>query len=162
MKKEFVKKINSCQTFNIDRKVIIVMILLIVFVLYLNSCSRTIDVFDQYAYAQTTSLKVDALNIMSLAVDDESKYQEKINKLMDDLQKIYEYEKGRPKNEITIQQWEILLDPNGHLLGGFIARWKNEGRLRQMFVDETKNLVSDSFDIISGLESGKLKPSDIK
>jgi len=35
----------------------------------------TISPFDQYAYAQTTSIKVDALNLMDLANDDFPKHQ---------------------------------------------------------------------------------------
>jgi hypothetical protein len=47
-------------------------------------------------------------------------------------------------------------------LGGFLKRWKDEETLSAMFVSEAQILVSDAFDAIIGLESGKIKPSEIK
>jgi hypothetical protein len=44
---------------------------LLVVVLSFAACA-TISSFDQYAYAQTTSLKVDAINTMSMAISDYS------------------------------------------------------------------------------------------
>lgn len=137
-------------------------ILLFWIILFSSNCTRSIALYDQYAYTHTTIIKVDALNLMSLAVEKVSDHKDKIDNFMNDLQKLYEYEKGRPRNEITVKQWDLLLNPEGHLLGGFIARWNKEEKLNQTFVDEAKKLVSNAFDLISGLESGKLKPSDIK
>jgi hypothetical protein len=80
----------------------------------------TISSFDQYAYTLTTSLKVDALNTMSLATDDYATNEKTVKELQTNLQKVYEYEKNRPKNEITLKMWDVLLNPEGHLLGGFM------------------------------------------
>ena len=132
----------------------------IVFILSYASCI-SIASFDQYAYAQTTSVKVDGLNIMNLAKDDFSKHQESVREYQIKLQKVYEYEKNRPKNEITIKLWDKLLDPNGHLLGGFLIRWEKEKKLSETFIIEEKKLVDQAFDQIAGLESKKIKSSDI-
>lgn len=121
----------------------------------------SISRFDQYSYAQTTSLKVDALELMDLAVNDYSTYQKNDLEFQTKLKKVYEYEKNRPKNEITVKLWDKLIDPNGHLLGGFLNRWKNENKLNPTFIAEEKKLVGKAFDQISGLESKKIKPSDI-
>src|SRR5664280_1102210 len=115
------------------------------------SCS-TISRFSQYAYTQTTSLKVDALAVMDLAKDDYSTHQQAVQQLQTNLQKIYEYEKNRPKNEISVKLWDKLLNPEGHLLGGFLIRWQKEQKLNEIFITEEKKLVSDAFDVISGLE----------
>jgi len=132
----------------------------IVFLLSYASCI-SIASFDQYAYAQTISVKVDGLNIMNLAKDDFSKHQESVREYQTKLQKVYEYEKNRPKNEITIKLWDKLLDPNGHLLGGFLIRWEKEKKLSETFIIEEKKLVDQAFDQIAGLESKKIKSSDI-
>jgi hypothetical protein len=79
-----------------------------------------------------------------------------------ELTKAYEFSKGRPDNEISTRQWEILINPDGNLLGGFLKRWEEEETLSQMFVTEMQVLVSDGFDTIIGLESGKISPSEIK
>jgi hypothetical protein len=134
---------------------------IIVFILTYTSCV-SISSFDQYAYAQTTSIKVDALNIMDLAIEDFNMHQADVNEFSTKLQKVYEYEKNRPKNEITIKLWDKLLDPNGHLLGGFLSRWEKEKKLGDTFITEEKKLVDKAFDQIAGLESKKIKPSDIK
>ena len=134
---------------------------LLVVVLSFTACA-TISSFDQYAYAQTTSLKVDALNTMDLATGNYSTNEKTVQELQTKLQKAYEYEKNRPKNEITLKMWTILLDSNGHLLGGFITRWEKEQKLNAVFIQEEKKIVGDAFDQIAGLESQKIKPTDIK
>jgi len=129
-------------------------------ILTFASCS-TISRFSQYAYIQTTSLKVDALSIMDLAIDNYSSHQNSTLELQINLQKLYEYERNRPKNEITIKLWDKLLDPKGHLLGGFLTRWQQEEKLNDVFIGEAKKLVSDAFDLIAGLESNKIKSKEI-
>ncbi len=121
----------------------------------------TISPFDQYAYAQTTSIKVDALNLMDLANDDFSKHQSGVMEFETKLRKVYEYEKNRPKNEISVKLWDILIDTNGYLLGGFLSRWKKENKLNVAFINNEKDLVGKAFDQISGLESKKIKASEI-
>ncbi len=121
----------------------------------------TISPFDQYAYAQTTSIKVDALNLMDLANDDFSKHQSGVMEFETRLRKVYEYEKNRPKNEISVKLWDILIDTNGYLLGGFLSRWKKENKLNVAFINNEKDLVGKAFDQISGLESKKIKASEI-
>ena len=134
---------------------------MLVVLLSFAACA-SISTFDQYAYTQTTSLKVDALNTMDLATTDFASNEKAVQELQTKLQKVYEYEKNRPKNEITLKMWNILLDTNGHLIGGFLKRWENEKKLNAVFVQEEKKIVGDAFDQIAGLESHKLKPSDIK
>ena len=133
----------------------------VVMTLTFASCS-TISSFDQYAYAQTTSVKVDALNVMDLATQNYDTNKVAVQELKTKLQKVYEYEKNRPKNEITVKLWDKLLDPEGHLLGGFLVRWETEKKLGKVFISEEKKLVASAFDQISGLESKKIKPSEIK
>lgn len=133
---------------------------MIVLMLSYVSCV-TISPFDQYAYAQTTSVKVDGLNLMDRAKDEFSKHQASVSEYQIKLQKVYEYEKNRPKNEISIKLWDKLLDPNGHLLGGFLSRWEKEKKLSETFIAEEKKLVDKAFDQLAGLESKKIKSSDI-
>jgi len=121
----------------------------------------SISGFDRQAYIYTTSVKVDALNVMDLATSDYAAHSKEVKELQTQLQKIYEYEKNRPKNEITLKQWDILLNSEGHLLGGFLKRWETQKTLSKTFVNEAKKLVDKAFDQIAGLESKKIKASDI-
>jgi hypothetical protein len=121
----------------------------------------SISSFNQQAYTQTTFVKVDALNIMDLATDDYSVHENSVKGIQTQLAKIYEYEKNRPKNEITLKLWDKLLADDGHLFGGFIKRWENETSLNETFVTEAKKLVGLAFDQIAGLESRKIKESEV-
>jgi hypothetical protein len=133
-------------------------LLLLLTVLLSASCS-TISKFDQYAYTQATSIKVDALGLMDSATNDYQQYKESVAGMLNSIDKIYEYEKNRPKNTISEKMWSMMRDSTGHLYGGFIRRWQKEGKLDQVFIQESKKIISKSFDQISQLESGKIKPA---
>jgi hypothetical protein len=126
----------------------------------LSSCS-SVSVFSPEAYQQAVNLKVESLDLMSFATLPYPEFEEEVAFLNTGLDKAYEYAKGRPNNEFSTQQWEILIDPDGNLLGGFLKRWKEEDTLSSMFVTEMQGLVGDAFDTIIGLESGKIDPSEI-
>ncbi|MGB3947830.1 MAG: hypothetical protein WBM13_07590 [Bacteroidia bacterium] len=139
--------------------------LLISSILLICSCnllSPGISQFDHYSYVQTTSAKVDVLNLMNLANEDYQLHQKEINEVNTTVQKIVEYEKHRPKNDITIQQWDILTDTARNLYGGFIVKWKRENRLKEAYLTEKKKQIGAAFDQIAELESKKIKPKDIK
>jgi hypothetical protein len=127
-----------------------------------TSCRPTISTFSPVAYEQATSLKVDALAVMDRATEPYAEHRAEAESLGVRLAKAYEFAKGRPKNDLSARQWQILIDPERHLLGGFLARWKKEAKLSTTFVTEAKGLVSDAFDTVIGLESGKLKPDQVR
>jgi len=125
------------------------------------SCA-SISVFSPEAYKQAVELKVESLELMSFATMPYVDYEEEVINLNTELDKAFEFSKGRPDNEISTEQWRILIDEEGNLLGGFLKRWETEGSLSEMFVSEMQILVSDAFDTIIGLESGKIDPSEFK
>jgi hypothetical protein len=122
----------------------------------------TISRYDQAAYQHAVNAKVDTLALMSEATADYDDHQKGIESLMKELDKAYEYDRGRPLNTVTVAQWTILRDPDRNLLGGFLKIWKEKGSLGPTFVAERKDQVADAFDQIIQLESGKLKPSQLK
>jgi hypothetical protein len=125
------------------------------------SCA-SISVFSPEAYKQAVDLKVESLEVMSFATLPFYDSEEQVSYLKTELNKAYEFSKGRPNNEISTKQWEILINPEGNLLGGFLKRWEEEETLSEMFVTEMQTLVGDAFDTIIGLESGKIDPSEFK
>jgi outer membrane murein-binding lipoprotein Lpp len=135
--------------------------IILFFALVLFGCVTTAR-FDQHVYIQTTSAKVDALNVMDLATEDYSSHQLEVKQVITNIEKTYEYERNRKNNEITIKLWNKLKDTSGHLFGGFVKRWKNEMKLRPVFIQESKKQVSEAFDIIAQLESKKIKPKQVK
>lgn len=145
----------------IKRNQIIALHLFIISTILLTACS-SISVYSPEAYKQAVDLKIESLNLMSSATMPFSDYEEDVAFMKTELSKAYEFAKGRPNNEISTKQWENLIDENRNLLGGFLKRWENDETLSEMFVTEAQKLVSDAFDTIIGLESGKISPSELK
>jgi hypothetical protein len=120
-------------------------------------CS-TISTYDQAAYEHATNAKVDALALMDKATADYSAYREEIATVDLELKKAYEYDKGRPLNERTLQQWDVMMNPDRDLFAGFLRDWERKGHFKPVALTERKSKVAEGFDQIIGLESGKLKP----
>jgi hypothetical protein len=128
----------------------------------LFACSA-VATYDQAAYEHATSVKVDTLALIGKATGNYADNSAEINKVNLALLKAYEYDKGRPLNDYTRKQWELLLvekqdDPKSGILPRFFNRWQKKGSLKQAAVDDEKQNVSDAFDIIIQSESGKTHP----
>lgn len=125
-------------------------------------CAPTIAPFSARAYEQAVELKVEALAVMGAATEPFEAHRDEVKALRLELDKAYEFARGRPDNEISARQWAILRDPDRNLLGGFLARWEREGTLSPFFVTEAQGLVADAFDTVIGLESGKVRPDTVE
>jgi len=125
-------------------------------VVLLSACA-TISPFSPRAYELATSLKVDSLALMSKASEPFSTHRAAVEHLKLDIDKAYEFARGRPKNETSTEQWAVLRDPNRDLLGGFLRRWEQapNGKLNPVIVKEMRGNIADAFDAIIQLESGK-------
>lgn len=133
--------------------------LLALVLLYLvTGCSNLQVVFSEQAYQQAVNLKVESLNMMDNATQLYDHHEEEVQALMIELQKAYEYAKSRPKNTESTQQWEIMIDPDGFLFGGFIRMWEERGQVSSTMVEQSKGNIEEGFNIILELESGKRKP----
>lgn len=133
--------------------------LVVVSALALFSACSLIAHYDQVAYEHATSAKVDTLALMDKATSSFSDHQKDVDALVIELDKAYEYDRGRALNKLTVAQWDILRDPNGNLVGGFLKMWKAKGSLSATFVSEKKKQIGKAFDQIIALESGKQKPA---
>lgn len=67
-------------------------------------------------------IKVDALRTLERAEEPFSRNQSRIEALRVRMEKASEYARGRPRNEASARQWEIMKDPDGHMMGGFLTR----------------------------------------
>ncbi len=123
-----------------------------------TACAPAISPFSSLAFQQATSLKVEALGVMSHATEAFSNHREEVAVLVTNIEKAYEFARNRPQNDYSTKQWEKIKNPNANLLGGFLKRWEEQSALSRTFVDEAKGLVRDAFNEIIGLESGKGKP----
>ena len=124
-------------------------------VLFLYSCTPRVSVFNEAAYRQAVELKVASMNLLDKATTDFSENRESVDHLKLDLLTAWEYAKGRPDNEAAERLWESLLDPEVNLLADFLSRWEERERLPPAMIREYKLIISDAFDRIIALESGK-------
>ena len=129
----------------------------IVLLLCSISCTPSIAPYSETAYGQAVGLKVESLRLMERAETPFNDHSKNVQNLELDLEKAYEFAKGRPRNEFSTRQWEILLDPYRNLLSGFFRRWEDSETLSWPFIVEAREIVSRAFDTIIGLESGKIR-----
>ena len=115
--------------------------------------------YDQYSYQQTTSIKVEASNVMDKATTPYSNNKEIVEKLLLDIDKLVEYEKNKPNNEITFAMWKILTDKEKNLLTGFFKRWEEKGSFSPVFLQEAKKQVTGALDLLIQYEVKKDKES---
>src|SRR5436305_11707734 len=108
---------------------------LFLFVL-LISCKPLISLYDQYAYTQATSLKVDMQNL-ALESDSVSYDSAKldIDRVNVELQKAYEYNKGRDLNSLSTKQYEILVSDKD-FYNQCLSNWKSSGKENKAFVQD--------------------------
>lgn len=124
----------------------------------LSGCTTTAP-FSQKAYEQATALKVEALTAMTKATEPFTSHKQDITTLKINIEKAYEYAKGRPMNSETTDQWALIKDPSRNSFGGFLKRWEDKTSLEEKFIEQAKGIVSDGFDTVIELESGKRKPN---
>jgi hypothetical protein len=118
--------------------------------------------YDQAAYEHAVDAKVDTLALMNKAIGNYEAHGKEIETVMTELDKAYEYDRGRGLNKVAVAQWDILRDPKRDLVGGFLKMWKAKGSLSPTFIAEKKKQIADAFDQIIQLEAGKLKSPKVK
>lgn len=143
------------QTFKIRKSASSILVL---FLFIVNSCTHHIAFYDQYAYTQATSLKVDLQNLATesgtVAFTDAKADIDKVNV---QIEKAFEYSQGRAKNTISTDQYKILLGDN-NFYKSFLQTWNTQGKLSPAAADEVSKKIGQLMDQIIALESGKTKP----
>ncbi len=129
-------------------------------IITLTSCQAIkTAVFDQYSYQKTTELKVETLMLMENASLPFENHKETVMELLLDIEKLKEYEKNKPNNEISFAMWNVLTDKEKNLVGGFFKLWKNKQTLSPTFVEESKKQIEEAFDLLIQYEIKKDKTS---
>lgn len=143
------------------RKSFLKSVLLAISILTLIACnSLKTAVFDQYSYQKTISIKVESLNLMDKAVEPYSGFEEQARQLLLDLQKMEEYEKNKPNNEVSYAMWKVMANKDKNLIGGFFKRWKEKNKLSPLFINEAKVQVAEALDLIIRYEARKNKTNE--
>jgi hypothetical protein len=155
MKRQAGKKTIIMNYFTGTRKTPGLFFLLVLFTTI--GCNTSISFFDQYAYTQATSLKVDLQNLAqessNVTYTDAKSHIDKVNL---ELQKAYEYSKGRAKNTISTEMYATLLSETG-FYKSFLKLWESQGKNSQTGSFEMATKLGQLMDQVIGLEAGKNK-----
>lgn len=128
-------------------------------VILLQGCKPFIALYDQYAYTQATSLKVDMQNLaLESATATYKDAKTDIKSVMVELQKAYQYSKGRDNNSLSTKQYEILL-ADDHFFKTFINNWQTKGTESAVFAQDVSDQIGHLMDQVIKLENGKNKNS---
>jgi hypothetical protein len=123
--------------------------------------------FSQEALDFAVDIKVESLAVMDQATDDFASHVDAVSRLRERMDAALTHAGGRDNNmESThaggrdnnvesTQQWELMADPNGNLLGGFLSTWEQRGTVSPSFIEEKKIQVGRGFDLIAETEDAK-------
>ena len=110
--------------------------------------------YDTYSYDQTVKLKNETIQLMEAGNESYSLHSNNVDGLRAKIDSLYNYEKSRNNNLVSVKMWEILKKDNG-LVFGFFQRWKASNSLNQFFIREAVKQTSISFDEIIQTEENK-------
>lgn len=141
------------------KKLKLKLVLFLIAVSFTSCTSTKTALFDQYSYQKTTELKVETIQLMDKAITPYTTHKQEVETLLLNIEKLAEYEKNKPNNEITFEMWKILTDKEKNLLSGFLKRWETKGIVSPIFLEESKKQILDALDLLIQYEVKKDKES---
>ncbi len=132
-------------------------ILIFITTLFISCGSLKTAPFDQYSYQKTIEIKFDALDLIDKATSNYEDHKLEVQNLENEIEKILEYERYKPNNEITYEIWKILSNKEKNLLSAFFKRWKEKKTLNSFFIKEAKQQITEAMNILIQYE-GKKEP----
>jgi hypothetical protein len=97
---------------------------------------------------QNLALESDSISYDSAKVN--------IDKVNTELQKAYEYNKGRDVNSLSTRQYEILTSPS-NFYKSFLNNWKTKGKENPALSMDASEKIGQLLDQVIKLENGKNK-----
>jgi len=125
--------------------------------LLISGCAPRIAPYSERAYENATRLKAEALVLMDRATTSYRLREPEIQQLSVRVQAAYEYANGLPNNQLSAEQWRMLIAPDELFLGGYFALWQRQDTLMQGDIDAAKTNVRKAFDEIIRLEAAKIR-----
>lgn len=108
-------------------------------------------------------LKSDTLALMSKATESYETHRGEIGNLDSRLNSALTVEQSRPKNESTVQMWEMLISvkeglPGSGIYPRFKKQWEDKDTLQPTYIQNKKDNVGAAFDKIIALEQSRTNP----
>ena len=116
--------------------------------------SACVSNYSTIAYENAVRGKQEFLKVADMATQSYSMHKAKIDSIKIDLEKSYQFEQQREKNQATIWQWKILMGKKG-IVYDFFNVWKEQDSVSKAFIKLRKKNAEKSFDEIIKLEQAK-------
>lgn len=111
---------------------------------------------DPVAIKNATDIRVEVDLLIDKAVDPYVMHIQDVNFVQLRALQALEYAKAKDNNSQTVKQWEILIDKDRNLLGGFLKMWeKKESGFSVVFLSGVKKNILSGIDEIIKLEKAK-------
>lgn len=118
-------------------------------------CVHLIAGYDPVTYKSLTDLKAEMMVCLEKAdpAQPYSEHSQKFEELQLDIEKVYEYEKGKKLNTDTIAQISEIRT----MFQDLTARYKEQNQLSTFYLQEKKGQLETAFDLAIATENSKLK-----
>ncbi|NNE69368.1 MAG: hypothetical protein HKN29_03270 [Rhodothermales bacterium] len=131
-------------------------IALVVAMAITTGCQPFSPVYSPAAERELTLLKGRTLRLMALAEEPFADQTKAVARLRGDLGSARDRAAARPRNGLTLRQWNELMATDGHLLGGFLFRWETDTTLAAGFIIEARLLVERAMEVMIEHEKAKV------
>jgi hypothetical protein len=129
----------------------------VIIVVFFFSCSPKIAPYDNYSYTQAVALKTEVMTLVDQSTQLYSDHEKEVNEVIAKMEKQFDYELHKDRNDITTDLWFRMKDPKGKLFGAFITRWKKDDTLRPGLVRAWRKDLEPYFDKMIAFENSKSK-----
>lgn len=125
------------------------------FLILWMGCAHFIANYDPITYKSLTDLKAEIVLFLEKVdpVKPYTEYAPQFEDLKLKLEKVYEYEKGKKKNDDTIAQITEVRT----MLHDLVALYKEQNKLNAFYLDEKKKQLATALDIVITTENSKTK-----
>jgi hypothetical protein len=111
--------------------------------------------FDQMAYQNAVSAKFETLALVDRAGDRYAVRKVDADTAAANIEKAYAYAAGQANNQLAIQAWERIRDPQGGSAGGFLRFWREKNTLPPTYRSEKRRQLTAHFDYVICIEANK-------
>lgn len=132
--------------------------ILALFLLTVAGCSATSIPFDATLVNEATALKRDVDAELAQASQPFAQHEPAVTALEGRLQAAADRAATVPNNGNSAAQWRLMADPAQGLAGGMFARWRRDGTLNPVVIEDGRRQVGEGFDFILCLERNKKQP----
>jgi hypothetical protein len=129
----------------------------ILFVLILGCCSFFPKPYSETIYNQMVDCKQDALSLMDKGSTSYSQNKTDIDSINTKMSKLKSLLDERCSEDVSCQQYEIMMASDKGLLGEFLVKWEENDTFSNVFIAQWKINVSTSFDKMIETENSRKK-----